>query len=356
MRPDTPVRNVFPGYQKSSPSGVLPPANGGTGLDGSAPLAGALLIGSPSVHGFALARLIAGSGMVVVNGDGTITLQSTGGISLPLAWADVDKTGSSLADLATRSAADLSAGNLALARLGLGVTTAISDTSTGAVTNWAPALAGDTYIEWAGAADATFQGLTLGVTGSIVTIKNTGSKNAFFAHLSGTTALAKFRNMVTSGVTPIAPGGYISYISNGTDWMLLDHKQGAPITIAFDATKYSASGSMTWTVDSGDVNANQYLVDGRIVEWLQRLSTTTVGGTPDSELHAILPNGYTCVASSLWNEFGAGDNTSSFVIASGGPVASQAYVRIFKDMGSGGNWTASTNNTFVNYAIRIPVN
>lgn len=48
----------------------------------------------------------------------TITIAGTNNVT----WASVDKTGSSLADLATRSAADLGSGKLALARLTTGAT------------------------------------------------------------------------------------------------------------------------------------------------------------------------------------------------------------------------------------------
>jgi len=54
-----------------------------------------------------------GEGFRVITADGGIV----GGIALPLAWTDVSKTGSSLADLATRSASDLSSGELPDARL-----------------------------------------------------------------------------------------------------------------------------------------------------------------------------------------------------------------------------------------------
>jgi hypothetical protein len=67
------------------------------------------------------------SGLLTASNGFTVT---TGTITLPAAsvtWASVSKTGSSLADLATRSAGDLTSGNLAYARMPSGVGT------------WAPA-------------------------------------------------------------------------------------------------------------------------------------------------------------------------------------------------------------------------
>lgn len=51
---------------------------------------------------------------------GTVTFQDSAGAAIGFSWASVSKAGSSLADLATRSAADLASGNLAYALLPTG--------------------------------------------------------------------------------------------------------------------------------------------------------------------------------------------------------------------------------------------
>ena len=58
-------------------TGILPVANGGTGLDGSAATNGQLLIGNGS--GYALNTLTAGSGISISNASGAITITNTGG-------------------------------------------------------------------------------------------------------------------------------------------------------------------------------------------------------------------------------------------------------------------------------------
>lgn len=65
-------------------SGILPVANGGTGLDASLVTNGQLLIGNDTTNGFDLATLTAGSGISVTNGAGSITLANTGVVSLTL--------------------------------------------------------------------------------------------------------------------------------------------------------------------------------------------------------------------------------------------------------------------------------
>ena len=49
---------------------------------------------------------------------------------------------------------------------------------------------------------------------------------------------------------------------------------------------------MTWTVDSGDVLANQYRVIGTTLHWALKLKNTSVGGTPDTNFRVVIPNGF----------------------------------------------------------------
>ncbi len=109
--------------------------------------------------------------------------------------------------------------------------TVITSTDTGTIHNWVPRSAGYTVIQWNGAADAAFTGLAGGVPGQQVTIKNIGAFLATFARLSSSSATAnQFANLVASAPTPIAPGGWITYIHTGTNWVLVGHEQGAWIS------------------------------------------------------------------------------------------------------------------------------
>lgn len=219
------------------------------------------------------------------------------GAAAAIAWSKLSKSGSSLADLATRSAADLSSGSLAVARLGNGVTSTTTDTSTGTVNDWAPTLAGNTYIAWSGASNATFTGLSSSgiTTGTIVFFKNTGSKIAFFSHLSGSSSAAnQFVNIVTSGATPVGPGGVIAFLFNGTNWSLLLHHQGSWINVTYTSTDYTADTG-AWTVDSGDVTTYKYFLIGNQAVFQCLFQTTTTTSTP-TRIFALMPNGWTCSA------------------------------------------------------------
>jgi hypothetical protein len=137
--------------------------------------------------------------------------------------------------------------------------TVISDTSTGTVNDWAPALNGNTIIEWNGASAAAFTGLAGGVVGQIVVVKNIASAIlATFSHAGGGSAAAnRFTNAATSAVTPTSTSGYIIYIFDGTNWKCVGHDQGAWITPVHAGANYTASAG-AWTVDAGDVTGMKF--------------------------------------------------------------------------------------------------
>lgn len=119
-------------------SGILPAARGGT--DNGEPDFGDLLAGGPAGAWLRVAAVVGGA-VLLSAGVGTPAMPTWGHVAnehvapaAAIEWLKIDKTGSSLADLTTRSASDLSSGNLAYARMpsgagtwtiGSGVTTTI---------------------------------------------------------------------------------------------------------------------------------------------------------------------------------------------------------------------------------------
>jgi hypothetical protein len=332
-----------------------------------------------------------------------------------IAWSKVSKSGASLADLATRSASDLSSGtlpdarfpatlpaasgvnltalnatnlgsgtvpdarfpatlpamsgvnltalnasNLAsgsvpLARLANGTTTVVNSTATGAQNNWAPGLAGDTVINWSGATALTVTGFAGGVSGQMVTFRNTGTALATFSHNSGSSSAGnKLFNIATGAGTPVAPGGHITYQYDGTQWQAISHDQGAWITPAYAAGDFTGNGSMTWTVDAGDVADCAYRLQGRTMTVTIRLAPTTVGGTLNSTLQVGNGawGGFTAAlgvnnALGYCNDNGAVKAGNLAVVGGGTVIAIQ--------IAAGGNWTASTNSTYIYGTITFPV-
>jgi len=219
-----------------------------------------------------------------------------------------------------------------------------TSTLTGAQNNWAPTLSAQTLIEWSGAADAAFTGLAGGATGRLVTIKNTGSFVATFAHNSGSSSAGnKFKNLVTVGATPVAPRGYITYQYDGTDWVQVAHRQGAAIAPAYSGSNFAANGSMTWTVESGDVITYAYELNGtKLTVWFY-LQTTTVGGTVNTQLSIAIPGGFQAARATLW-PLTLNDNGGGFAIGFCQTAASGFTITCHK---YAGNWTLSTNLTAV---------
>jgi hypothetical protein len=228
----------------------------------------------------------------------------------------------------------------------------VASTSTGAQNNWAPGLDGHTLIEWAGASDAAFTGLATGTAGQIATIRNTGTKIGTFAHLSGSSSAAnQFTNSATSGVTPIAPGGWITYRHDGTNWKVIDHEQGAWITPTFAAGSYTATAG-TWTLAAGDVIFNAYRLSGRTLQWHARLATTSVSNA-GVVLQAAIPGGFTAGQSSL-PVTRINDNAAGFVLSYMLVNAATAFVQ-FVATPAGAGFAVAVNTTEIDLAIALEV-
>src|SRR5205085_11047721 len=75
---------------------------------------------------------------------------------------------------------------------------------------------------------------------------------------------------------------------------------GAAIAVPFSAGDYTASGSMTWTVASGDVQTDTYVQRGTFVTLTSTINTSTVGGTPAGELRKAIPGGFTAKSGEQW--------------------------------------------------------
>lgn len=188
-------------------------------------------------------------------------------------------------------------GDGTFAAAGGGGYTVISNTQTGTINDWAPSgMAGNTEIEWNGTADLVVTGIAGGVAGQIVTIRN-GSGSAklitFPYFSSASLAANRCNNVATSAPTPVNTGGYITFIYTGTWWQMLEHEQGNWITPPFNAADFTANGSMTWTVDAGDVRSYRYRLSGKTLHVEGIFLTTTTGGTAASALYYKIPGGFT---------------------------------------------------------------
>lgn len=122
-------------------------------------------------------------------------------------------------------------------------------------------------------------------------------------------------------------------------------------TPTYAAGSYTANNSMTWTVQSGDVTAFEYLLQGDTLVMAVHIEGSTVGGTPSTELRIALPDNRT-VAKATGNPCQIKDG-GSWVEGLMFTSAGDAFVRVSR--ADGGNFSSSTNDTAVIGGLFIEV-
>jgi hypothetical protein len=213
-------------------------------------------------------------------------------------------------------------------------------TDTGTVNDWALGLVGHTAIFWAGAAPLTITGVAGGLPGRILVFRNVGTQVATFAPNSGSSlAVNRLNNAVTSAGTPVAPGGWVTYIHSGTDWLLIGHDQGAAITVPFSAAHFTGSAGLTWTVTAGQRGVWEYRLSGKQVFVSFQLAGTTVSGTGTTlQMSSALFGGF-AVPSPAFDRVG-------FTSTPVGDVYLTAGAGINMNSVSGANFSAGTYYTY----------
>jgi hypothetical protein len=204
-------------------------------------------------------------------------------------------------------------------------------------------------LVWGNSGVLTLDGITGGITGQTVTIIAGGGQIDLVHQGSGSASTNRFQNVVTSGPTSIAGYGkaVYAYESQFGFWRLIDHEQGAWIQPPFAATDYTGNGSMTWTVDPGDVFCPlMYRLDGKTLALTFDLVNTTVGGSVNFALQIRIPGGFTSAPNQrvggglIVTETGV-SVPGSYISIGGGITALQLI------KSGAANWTASTNATRV---------
>jgi hypothetical protein len=140
-------------------------------------------------------------------------------------------------------------------------------------------------------------------------------------------------------------------------WRVVEHEQGAWITPAFSAGNFTASGSMTWTVESGDVTAFRYWLKGKTLTVVYVLTGTTTGGIASISLLITIPNGFLSATPTYASNWVNPDNTTntnntiSFTNVAGGgsPAISIQRTANFA------NWALATNRVDVRGEIVMEV-
>jgi len=204
-----------------------------------------------------------------------------------IAWSKISKVGSSLADLATRSAGDLNSGTLLDARLSANVplkdaANTFSAQQTFTADN-AIKISRNGICDWI--MDDTSQGVDL--------------RKVIFTLNSGIYFIAR----LTDDEGSSTPVWQIERSTGNTNQSgaIIERGRGVAlgewINVPFSAGDFTGNGAMTWTVASGDVLFNMYTLIGKTMIWILQLDTTSVGGTPNTQLLATVPGGLSISAS-----------------------------------------------------------
>jgi hypothetical protein len=276
------------------------------------------------------------------NTSATRYLSNTGTSNNP-AWAQID-----LSNGIT--------GTLPVSHLVNGTTTTfVENTQTGSQNNWdlGTAVIGNTGVLWNGASTLTITGIAApAASGVFFTFKNiTSAQWAYFAHNSGSSSAAnRLRNFVTSDAIPVGPGGSATWMYDALNgfWRMVGFDQGSWFTPAYASGDFTGNASMTWTVDSGDVTTDRYYILGTFVIYQFYYQSTSVGGTPSTDLRRALPTLLTPKTASeivsTWGrnlDNGTANDGFTFTFGTGG-----LFFTMRRDKTSG-NWAASTNNTSI---------
>ena len=205
---------------------------------------------------------------------------------------------------------------------------------------------GVTTIRCNNATLLTIQGLVAGVAGQRVRIVSVGAGQVDLAHQNAGAADAdKLINFATSASSSLAAGvGWAEYEYDATTarWRMVAHEQGAWITPTFAAGNFTGATDMTWTVDEADVLTYAYYLKGRTISVAVQVQTSDVGGTPNANLQAAIPGGFTAAKGT--HSVGVAIDAGAANVFGRITVAASATVIQFKNSAGSTAWTGTTSD------------
>jgi len=201
----------------------------------------------------------------------------------------------------------------------------------------------------------TFTGFAVSggnVAGARVLIENVGTSTVKFTHDATSTAANRFYTVSTNGQILGAGGRALAvYDATQSRWILRCMDPGAWVSHAHASGDYTSSGTLAFTVASGDLTSYRYQQHGatlRVAVDINTASLTAGTGT----MIVKLPTGFTPRQNTLVGTVGYGtDNTTASdlrVVAYDG----LADLYLFRVTGA---WANSTNLTSIAFAFQIEV-
>jgi hypothetical protein len=194
----------------------------------------------------------------------------------------------------------------------------------------------------------TLRGVLAGTPGQRLTIVSVGAGQIDLANQDSSSSAA---NRIITGLTgtislaATAGRAVLQYDGTSQRWRVVEHDQGTYISPAFSSGDFTANGSMTWSVDSGDVLDYSYYLIGRRLLLNVYINNTTVGGTANTTLLVKIPGGFTATRSvNMPIRVNDGSGAIQGLLAS---VSSQTNLQVFRALNLTTNWSLTTNATGV---------
>lgn len=223
-----------------------------------------------------------------------------------------------------------------------------------------------TYLRCTGTAPE-FSGFTVGGStpsaGDIVIVDCLGTTTRVLHQSSSSTAANRVICPSTNGQIIGASGRMLLvYDATTSRWRETLIDPGTPISVPFDAADYTASGSMTWTVASGDVIVDTYVQRGQWLTLNFMGVTMTVGGyDSDFELRKAVPGGFALVpeAVTVYSTVGLGVgspfNGLTMCVPCVKPGVTSYVSILYFFSGQIYTWPVSTNETevYFNHSFRV---
>lgn len=198
---------------------------------------------------------------------------------------------------------------------------------------------------------------TAGVTLSLPAANSVNTKAFAVRNSAGTGVITLDPNGAETidGAATLAlnPGDCCIFQSTGSAWKTLSRTySGVWSSVAHAGGNFTASGTMTWTVEAGDQHGCKYFLMGKMLFVTVDVRTSTVGGSVSNTLKVTIPGGFTA-AGTFYGTLVLSDNggtqaVGAVYVESGGTV-----INIRKADET--NWTLSTNGTRVQFTIAFEI-
>jgi hypothetical protein len=214
---------------------------------------------------------------------------------------------------------------------------------------------GCTQLRCNNATALSITGLSAGFDGQRLTLVSVGAGQVDLSNQAGgSSAGNRIINTATATISLAAGSGSarLEYDNTTARWRVLQHDQGAWINVPYSAGNFTSPGG-TWTVASGDMATNAYVLRGRTLTWTFRLSSTSTT-TPGGELRIALPGGFLAAHSVISGGIYVIDNNTTGLEGYWNISATtDTFVRLGKTTIS--NWAASSDATDVGGTISFEV-